>query len=91
MHIELEEGAQPVYRQPYPVPHVHMATFKKELEHFVKVGVLSPVRDTKWGLPTLIMPKKDDRVRWVSNMCELNKVLQRTQYILSIITNVLQK
>ncbi len=29
MHIELEEGAQPVYRWPYPIPMVYMATFKK--------------------------------------------------------------
>ena len=27
MHIELEEGATPVYRRPYPVPVVHMETF----------------------------------------------------------------
>ena len=58
MHIELEEGAQPVYCQPYPVPHVHMATFKKELDHLVEIDVSSPVRDTEWGLPTFIMPKR---------------------------------
>ena len=27
MHIDLEEGARPVYRRPYPVPVVHMETF----------------------------------------------------------------
>ena len=58
MHIDLEEGAQPVYRRPYPVPMVHMATFKKELEHLVELGILSPVRDTELGLPTFIMPKR---------------------------------
>ena len=35
MHIELEEGIQPVYFWPYSVPHVHMATFKKKLDHLV--------------------------------------------------------
>ena len=29
IHIELEDGAQPVYRCPYPIPMGHMATFKK--------------------------------------------------------------
>ena len=91
MHIKVEEGAQPVYCRPYPVPHVHLATFKKELDHLVEIGVLSPVWDTEWGMPTFITPKKDGRVRWVSDMRELNKVIKRTQYILPIITDVLWK
>ena len=91
MHIELEEGAQPVYRRPYPVPVVHMETFRKELDHLVQIGVLSPTRDSEWGLPTFIVPKKDGRVRWVSDMRELNKVIKRTQYTLPIINDVLRK
>ena len=62
MHIDLEPDARPVYRRPYPVPQVHMKTFKKELDHLVELGVLSPVRDTEWGLPTFIVPKKDGQV-----------------------------
>ena len=27
MHFKVEKGAQPVYHQPYRVPHVHLATF----------------------------------------------------------------
>ena len=91
MHIELEQDAQPVYRRPYPVPQVHLATFKKELEHLVELGVLSPVRDMEWGLPTFITPKKDGRVRWVSDLRELNKVIKRTQYTLPLINDVLRK
>ena len=48
MHIKLEDGAQPVYRRPYPIPTVHMATFKKELDHLVEIGVLLPVWYTEW-------------------------------------------
>ena len=91
MHIELEPGAHPVYCRPYPIPHVHLATFKKELDHLVALGVLSPARDTEWGLPTFIIPKKDGRVRWVSDMRELNKVIKKTQYTLPIIQDILRK
>ena len=91
MHIELEPGARPVYHRLYPIPHVHLATFKKELDHLVEIGVLSPARDTEWGLPTFIIPKKDGRVRWVSDMRELNKVIKKTQYTLPIIQDILRK
>ena len=58
----LQPNASPVYRRPYPVFPVHLATSKKELDQRVEIGVLSPV-DTEWGLPTFITPKKDGTVR----------------------------
>ena len=73
------------------MPHVHLATLKKELVHLVKIGVLLAVRDTQWGLSTFITPKKDRQVCWMSDIRELNKVIKRTQYILPIITDVLRK
>ena len=80
MHIDLIPGATPVYRRPYPVPQVHLQTFKNELYHLVDIGVLSPVRDTEWGLLTFITPKKDGTVRGASDLRELNKVVKKTQY-----------
>ncbi len=38
-----------------------------------------------------ITPKKDCRLRWVSEMRELDKVIKWTQYNLPIITDVLRK
>ena len=63
IHIELEKDAVPVYKRQYPIPRVHLETFKKELDHLVSIGVLSLVRDTEWGLPTFITPKKNGTVR----------------------------
>ena len=80
MHIDLIPGATLVYRRPCPVPQVHLETFEKELDHLVAIGVLSPTRDSEWGLPTFITPKKDDTVRWVSDLRERNKAV-KTQYI----------
>jgi hypothetical protein len=54
--------AQPKHARAYAIPRIHVATFKKELKHLVKIGVLSHTGASKWGSPTFIIPKKDDRV-----------------------------
>ena len=90
-HIDIDPDAKPVHARAYPVPRVHLRTFKKELDHLVELGVLAPQGSSEWASPTFITPKKDGRVRWVSDLRELNKVVKRKVYPLPIITDILRK
>ena len=84
-HIDIKTDAKPVYARPYLVPCIHLSMFKKKLDHLVKLGVLIPQNESEWALPTFIIPKKDGRVRWISDLRQLNKVIKRKQYPLPII------
>jgi hypothetical protein len=66
-------------------------TFKTERDHLVRIGVLAAQQECEWASPSFIIPKKDGRVRWISDLRQLNKVIKLEQYPSLIITDVLRK
>ncbi len=91
VHIDIAPNAKPVHSWPYPIPQIHLKTFKKELNYLVRIGVLAAQQESEWASPSFIIPKKDGRVHWISNLRQLNKVIKRKQYPLPIIMDILRK
>ena len=42
VHLELDPNAKPVHARLYPVPRIHLSTFKNKLDHLVALGMLIP-------------------------------------------------
>jgi hypothetical protein len=76
-YIYVMPDAKPKHVWPYAIARIHLEPFKKELNHLVCIGVLSPQGASEWGSPMFITPKKDGCIHWVSDLCELNKVVLR--------------
>jgi hypothetical protein len=91
VHLDVDKDAKPFHSRPYPIPHVHRQVFKEELDRLVELGVLSKTGPSKFLSPTFIIPKKDGRVRFVSDFRKLNKILCRKVYHLPIIHDILRK
>ena len=91
MDIEIPANAQPAFQRAYPVAQAHLELFKKELLQLCKFGVLAKTRPTGWAAPTFIIPKKDNRIRWVSDFRRLNRVIKRKPYALPIIHDILRR
>ncbi len=74
-HIDIMPDSKPKLVRPDTIARIHLKHFKKELNHLVCTGVLSLQGASEWGSPMFITPKKDGRISWVSDLCELNKVV----------------
>ena len=91
VHLELKEGTTPFSCRPYPVPKHHEQVFKDELDRLVQAGVLSKCGASEWLSPNFLIPKKDGRVRWISDFRALNKCIKRKVYNLPKIQDVLTR
>lgn len=93
--LEIQDDAVPYHAKAYSVPMAHAEIFRKELRHLVNIGVLRPCGPSEWAAPTFIIPKKVvdgvQRVRWLTDFRELNRVLKRKVYPLPIIQDIIQK
>ena len=91
IHLDLKPGSTPHHARPFPVPLRQRQLFQDKADHLVCEGVLEPCGCTEHAYPTFIVPKKDNRVRWVSDFRILNSMLVRKQYGLPRIQDILRK
>ena len=93
--VELTADAKPYHcGKPIRIPHAHIATLKKEVDRLVEIGVLEKVDDNSkagpWCAPSFIIPKKDGRVRFITDYRELNKCIKRKPWPMPHIADLIQ-
>ena len=91
MTLTLKPDASPYQSRAYKIPHIHRNLFKEELTKLIDQGVLSRTERNLWSAPTFLIPKKDGRVRLISDFRMFNKNLFRKQYEFPRIRDILEK
>lgn len=91
IHLDVNKNVQPFHAKAYAVPHIHQQVFKDELQRLCEIKVLERCGRSEWAAGTFIIPKKDGRVRWVSDFRMLNKALKRKNYPLPKIQDILHR
>jgi hypothetical protein len=76
IHLDLDPTVLSVVSRAYAVPERHKRIFKQQVDRLIQEGVLESGPQSAWIAGTFIIPKKDGRVRWVSNFCSLNKAIK---------------
>ncbi len=89
--VVMKEGAKPYHCRPYPIPQIHKTTLMKAINRLESIGVLKRQSSLQWASPTFIIPKKDIKVRTITNFRELNKRIVRRPYPIPKISTTLQE
>jgi len=89
--LKLKPGSKPYYARAYTVPKALEHIAKKEVADLVDIGVLVKNVHSAWASPSFFRPKKDGRVRFVSDLRRLNSCLERHPYPLPLIEEVIWK
>jgi len=91
VHLDIDPTVPASRSRYYPVPHSQLPVFKEELDRLEEIGVLEKTGRAEWIAGTFIKPKKDGRVRWLSDFRALNKALRRKVYPLPRIQDILHR
>ncbi len=75
VHIDIDPNAKPVHSRPYPVPQIHLKTFKKELNHLLKIGVLAAQQESEWAYPHSLFLRKTAEYAGSATYTNLTKSL----------------
>ena len=60
-----------------------------EIQRLCEIGVLRKINDSEWQVPSTIMPKKDQMVRFITDFRRLNTRIKRKQFPLPNIKDTL--
>jgi hypothetical protein len=92
--IDLESNdpeAQPYHARSYPVPQSQEAKLKAKIDRLVSYGVLRKANRSEWASPMFTVAMKDQTLRSIADLIEVNKRIRRKTYPIPRIQELLHK
>ena len=89
----LRPDAKPYHcRRPIRIAHRHRELLAQEIDRLCAIRVLEKIDASKagpWCAPSFIIPKKDNRIRFITDFRELNKWIERRPHPMPHIIDML--
>ena len=71
--IPLKDEANPYHARAFPILFIDIEALNIYLDRLVAIGLLTIINRSEWAAPSFIIPKKDGRVRFISDFRRLKK------------------
>ena len=92
--IELKEGTKPYAGRYYNVPKAYDQPLRTEVDQMCQDDILKKLdynSDSPWAAPSFCQPKKTGDIRFLTDLREINKRIERRPFPLPRIGETLQK
>ena len=89
--IHLNEGAQPSFSKPRPIPFAKQQATREELDRLVSEGVLKHVDFSEWAAPIVVVSKPSGKVRICGDFKQLNQRIAIDQHPLPRLDDLMEK
>ena len=87
--LTLKQNETAVYRRTRPVPYASLPIVEQELDRFLNLGVIKPVRHADWAVPVMVVKKLDGSARLcVDYSTGINDAVQLHQHPLSVAEDI---
>ncbi|KAL3079126.1 hypothetical protein niasHT_036179 [Heterodera trifolii] len=84
-HLQLKDGATPIYRKARPMPYHSKEIVEKELDRLEQLGIIRKAEHLSWAAPILVVKKSDGSARLcIDYSTGLNDALLDYQHTLPI-------
>ncbi len=80
---------KPINVRPYPIPKAYEQTAFTMINEMLKDGIISPTKDSPWGFPIVLTPKKDGKLRFCIDYRKLNAITRTSSYPIPLIQELL--
>ena len=77
---ELLQRAKPYHVKPFPISKIDEETLQTEVNRLINIDVLNCKSSSKWEAPTIVIPKKNGTICFISDFRELNKKIKRKTF-----------
>ena len=72
------------------MPHAILLVFKKEVNRLINIRGISPNSNSVWTALLFAILKKDRRIWFITNFCQVNKRAKRKPYPLPHMRNLME-
>ena len=80
VHIDIRPGAKPFHGRAFSVPKAYEKLLRDEIQRLLDLGVLRRANISEWAAPLFGVPKKNQQIRFVSDLRRLNEHIIRRPF-----------